>query len=50
MDHASGIIHPTRATEVEHSDIDKRTIVTEETTHIISCKEEPENHAENLMQ
>ena len=50
IDQANGIIHPTSATEVEHRDMDIRTIVTEETTHIISCKEERENHAENPMQ
>ena len=50
IDQASVIIHPTSTTEVEHRDIDTRTIVTDEATHIISCKEERENHAENPMQ
>ena len=50
IDQASGIIHPTSATDVEHKETDTRTITTDETAHIISCKEELENHAENSMQ
>ena len=39
IDQASGIIHPTNATETEHKETATRTITTDETTHIISCKE-----------
>ena len=50
IDQAKGTVHPTRTTEEEYSERDTRTITTEEATHIISCKEEHPNHAENPMQ
>lgn len=49
MDQANGMVHPTRTTEDEYSERDIRTITTEDATHIISCKEEHQNHAENPM-
>ena len=50
MDQANGIVHPTRITEDEYSERETSTITTADTTHIISCKEEHQNHAENPMQ
>ena len=49
-DQAIGIVHPTRTTEDEYSERDTSTITTEEATHIISCKEEHQNHAEKPTQ
>ena len=40
IDQANGIIHPTSTTEVGRTDKDMKTNVTEEATHMISCKEE----------
>ena len=47
IDQANGIVHPTRATEEVYSERETRTITKEDATHIISCKEEHPNHAEN---
>ena len=50
IDQANTTLHPTSTTEAEKRETATKTITTAEAAHMISCKEEHPNHAENSKQ